>query len=58
MNTKFSRSLAVAALALTAGALTTGTAAAAPTTSAAPVAGSVEVCVPIPLGPVAVDICL
>ncbi|MFF0542626.1 hypothetical protein ACWEVD_02615 [Nocardia thailandica] len=60
MTSKKNRSLAIAALALTAGALGAGTAsAAAPAAPAAtPVAGSVEVCLPIPVGPVELSFCL
>ncbi|BDT99323.1 MULTISPECIES: hypothetical protein [Nocardia] len=59
MTSKKNRSLAIAALALTAGALGAGTASAAPTTPAAtPVAGSVEVCLPIPAGPIELSLCL
>lgn len=53
MNSRIARPIAVAALALSAAALSTGTAAAA-----APVAGSVEVCAPLPLGPLELSLCL
>ncbi|WP_159850727.1 hypothetical protein [Nocardia sp. CY41] len=59
MTSKKNRSLAIAALALTAAALGAGTASAAPTTPATtPVAGSVEVCLPIPVGPIELSLCL
>ncbi|RDI55173.1 hypothetical protein [Nocardia mexicana] len=54
MNSRIVRPLAVAALVLSAGALGAGTASAAAT----PVSGSVEVCAPIPLGPVEFSLCL
>ncbi|WP_169334678.1 hypothetical protein [Nocardia thailandica] len=57
MTSKKDRSLAIAALALTAGALGAGTASAA-APAATPVAGSVEVCLPIPVGPVELSFCL
>ncbi|MBF6356572.1 hypothetical protein IU449_18820 [Nocardia higoensis] len=59
MTSKFTRPAALAALVLTAGALSAGTAtAAAPTAPATAVAGSVEVCIPIPGLPLEVAICL
>lgn len=62
MTSKFTRPAALAALVLTAGALSAGTATAAaptaPTTSATAVAGSVEVCIPIPGLPIEVAFCL
>lgn len=55
MNSRIARPLAVAAIALSAGAIVAGPAtAAAPT----PVSGSVEVCVPLPLPLLEVSFCL
>ncbi|MGK8557737.1 hypothetical protein [Nocardia gipuzkoensis] len=57
MTSRIIRPLAVAALALSATALSGGTASAdAPT--ATPVSGSVEVCLPIPVGQIELSICL
>ncbi|MFC9967019.1 hypothetical protein [Nocardia ignorata] len=53
MNSRIARPIALAALALSAAALGTGTA-----TAAGPVAGSVEVCAPLPLGPLELSLCL
>ncbi|MFE6924548.1 hypothetical protein ACFVAV_26230 [Nocardia sp. NPDC057663] len=55
MNSRTARPLAVAALVLSACALSVGTATAA---SPAPVAGSVEVCLPLPVGPLEISLCL
>lgn len=57
MNSRIIRPLAVVAFALSATALGVGTAS-ADTAAATPVAGSVEVCVPIPVGPVELSLCL
>ncbi|WP_228540216.1 hypothetical protein [Nocardia sp. XZ_19_385] len=59
MNSKIIRPLVVAGLAMSAVAFSTGVAAAH---SAAPISGSssgsVEVCLPIPLGPLEFSLCL
>ncbi|BDT90627.1 hypothetical protein IFM12275_06030 [Nocardia sputorum] len=57
MNSRIIRPLAVAAFALSATALGVGTAA-ADASAAAPVAGSVELCIPIPLGSAENTFCL
>ncbi|MFF7943506.1 hypothetical protein ACFZC5_27645 [Nocardia gamkensis] len=57
MNSRIIRSLTVAAFVLSAGALGVGTASAGATT-ATPVSGSVEVCAPIPVGPLELSLCL
>ncbi len=57
MNSKIIRPLAVAAFALSATALSAGTAS-ADASAAAPVAGSVELCIPIPLGSAENTFCL
>ncbi|MFF0531896.1 hypothetical protein ACFYT3_26365 [Nocardia amikacinitolerans] len=53
MTSKIVRPLAIAALVLSAGSLTAGTA-----TATTPVSGSVEVCTGIPVGPVELSFCL
>ncbi|MFE3546397.1 hypothetical protein ACFXK0_25835 [Nocardia sp. NPDC059177] len=55
MKSRTARPIAIAALVLTAGALSAGTASAA---APAPVSGSVEVCLPVPLGPLELSLCL
>lgn len=56
MNPRISRPLAVAVLAVTFGALGAGSAAAVP--AATPIVGSVAVCLPIPIGALAVNLCV
>ncbi|MGW4634553.1 hypothetical protein [Nocardia sp. NPDC004415] len=55
MKSRTARPLAVVALVLSAGALSAGTATAA---APEPVVGSVEVCLPIPVGPIELSFCL
>lgn len=57
MNSRIIRPLTVVAFALSATALGVGTAS-ADVSTATPVAGSVEVCIPIPVGPVELSFCL
>ncbi len=57
MNSRIIRPLTVVAFALSVTALGVGTAS-ADTSAATPVAGSVEVCIPIPVGPVELSFCL
>lgn len=57
MSSRIFRPLAVAAIAVSATALTVGVASAA-APAGTPVAGSVEVCLPIPVGPVELSFCL
>ncbi|WP_280235832.1 hypothetical protein [Nocardia cyriacigeorgica] len=57
MNSRIIRSFAIAGLVLSATALGAGTASAEAAT-AAPVSGSVEVCAPIPIGPLELSLCL
>jgi hypothetical protein len=56
MSSRILRTFGVTAVAAAAIALNAGAAAAAP--EAAPVSGSVEVCLPIPVGPIELSICL
>ncbi|WP_433709444.1 hypothetical protein ACQP2U_23425 [Nocardia sp. CA-084685] len=57
MNSRIIRPLAVVAFVVSATALGIGTAS-ADASVATPVAGSVEVCVPIPVGPIELSFCL